>query len=155
MNEAPDHANVLVMPPVVYLLAVALGVVLHFAWRVPIHPALGTAWLGAPLVVLGVGLAVAGSRVLAGSDTPVRPNRPTTSIVRNGPYRFTRNPLYLAMTIVHLGIGIWMNSAWVVGTLLPTLAIISRGVIAREEAYLERKFGDEYRSYKAQVRRWL
>ena len=77
------------------------------------------------------------------------------SIITNGPYRFSRNPIYLSFTLLQLGLGMWANSAWLVGMLIPTLVLMSYGVIAREERYMARKFGDEYLQYKRAVRRWF
>ncbi len=77
------------------------------------------------------------------------------SIITNGPYRFSRNPIYLSFTLLQLGLGMWANSAWLVGMLIPTLVLMSYGVIAREERYMARKFRDEYLQYKRAVRRWF
>jgi len=88
------------------------------------------------------------------AGTAVPANKPTTAIVRTGPYRFSRNPIYLAFSLLQLGIAIWVNSLWLLATLAVALALI-HVVIAREERYLERKFGAEYLAYKASVRRWL
>src|SRR5262249_6758965 len=89
----------------------------------------------------------------AGSNVPT--NRPTTTIVDRGPYRFTRNPIYLAMVLALIGPAIALNSLWLLLTLVPFALVIRYGVVAREEAYLQRKFGDDYRRYRARVRRWL
>jgi protein-S-isoprenylcysteine O-methyltransferase Ste14 len=82
-------------------------------------------------------------------------NRPTTTIVESGPYRFTRNPIYLGMFLGLIGLAIAFNDLWLLVTLLPFALVIRYGVVAREEAYLERKFGDVYRGYRSRVRRWL
>jgi protein-S-isoprenylcysteine O-methyltransferase Ste14 len=89
------------------------------------------------------------------AETNVDPRQPTTAIVTEGPYRFTRNPLYLSMTLIYAGITALAN-ALPAAVLFPiVLRIMRRGVIEREKRYLERKFGDEYLIYKAQVRRWV
>ena len=80
---------------------------------------------------------------------------PTDVIVQDGPYRFSRNPIYLAMVLSLAGIGVWVNSLWFVVLAIVTAALLSWGAISREEAYLLRKFGDRYLAYKASVRRWL
>ena len=72
-----------------------------------------------------------------------------------GPYRFSRNPIYLSFTLLQLGLGLWANSAWLVGALIPTLVLMSYGVIAREERYMAQKFGGEYLRFTAAVRRWI
>jgi protein-S-isoprenylcysteine O-methyltransferase Ste14 len=81
--------------------------------------------------------------------------KPTTVIVRTGPYRLSRNPIYLAFSLFQLGIAIWANSLWLVATLVGAVALIHYLVIPREEQHLERRFGTEYLDYKRSVRRWL
>jgi protein-S-isoprenylcysteine O-methyltransferase Ste14 len=82
-------------------------------------------------------------------------NKPTTAIVRRGPYRFSRNPIYLAFSIFQLGIASWVNSIWLIGTLIAAVAVMASIVIPREERYLERRVGADYLDYKRSVRRWL
>jgi len=89
------------------------------------------------------------------AGTPVPARKPTTVIVRTGPYRFSRNPIYLAFSLLQLGISIWVNSVWLLATLAGAAALIHYVVIRREEQYLERRFGAQYLDYKASVRRWL
>ena len=79
----------------------------------------------------------------------------TTAIVRTGPYRFSRNPIYLAFSILQLGVACWVNSAWLIATLLAAVGLMASVVIPREERYLARRFGAEYLDYKRSVRRWL
>ena len=109
------------------------------------------------MAVFAIGLALAvwaiASISMAGSR--VETNRPTTAIVTSGPYRFTRNPIYLAMLLGQMGLAIGFDSLWILATMVPFYLLIRYGVIAREEAYLERKFGETYVSYKAKVGRWL
>ena len=93
--------------------------------------------------------------VFRAAGTPVPAGKPTTAIVRTGPYRFSRNPIYLAFSLFQLGIAIWVNSLWLVATLVAAVALMHYVVISREEQYLERRFGAEYVEYKASVRRWL
>jgi len=89
----------------------------------------------------------------AGSNVPT--SLPSTTIIDTGPYRFTRNPIYLGMMLGLIGLAVALNSLWLLLTLAPFALVIRYGVVAREEAYLERKFGDAYRHYRARVRRWL
>jgi protein-S-isoprenylcysteine O-methyltransferase Ste14 len=81
--------------------------------------------------------------------------RPSSALVVSGPYRFTRNPMYLGMTLMTVAIALWLNTWWVIVLLVPALLVIQRFVIAREERYLHRRFGAEYDAYTRQVRRWL
>jgi protein-S-isoprenylcysteine O-methyltransferase Ste14 len=96
-----------------------------------------------------------GTRSFAAASTNVPPTLPTTALVVDGIYRRTRNPLYLGMTLVYLGLGVAAGSLWAIGLVLPLLWVINVGVVNREERYLERKFGDAYRAYKARARRWI
>jgi protein-S-isoprenylcysteine O-methyltransferase Ste14 len=107
------------------------------------------------MVLLAVGLFVFAVRTFRAAGTPVPGNRPTTTIVRTGPSRFTRNPIYLAFSLLQLGIALWVNSLWLVLTLFAAVAVMSLVVIPREERYLEGRFTSEYSQYKAAVRRWL
>ena len=159
MTEEPpisDVANLgLVRPPLVYLASIAIGSALEFAWRLPFLPHALAVPLGALFVVAAVALFSASVRKFRVAGTPVPGNAPTTAIVRAGPYRFSRNPIYLAFSLLQLGIAIWVNGLWLVATLIAAIAVLARVVIPREEQYLERKFGAEYLDYKNSVRRWV
>jgi len=120
-----------------------------------------TPWY-APRVALSSALVLLGLAVIGycawqfkAAQTHIEPWRATTSIVTAGPYRFSRNPIYLAMTLVISGIGITVDGIWVIAMLAPTLLVMHYGVIAREERYLEAKFGKVYLDYKRSVRRWI
>ena len=155
-DPVPDVANLgLVRPPFVYLGSILLGVLLHVAWPWPLvrHPVGGP--IGAGLVLMAVGLFIAAVRTFRAAGTPVPGNRPTTTIVRTGPYRFSRNPIYLAFSALQVGIALWVGSLWLLITLAPALALMSFWVIPREERYLEARFAPEYLPYKSSVPRWL
>ena len=112
-------------------------------------------WIGGIVFVLALALfawAIA-TMTRAGSNVPT--NLPTTTIVETGPYRFTRNPIYLGMFLGLVGLAIAFDNLWLLAMLVPFTLAIRYGVVAREEAYLERKFGDAYRQYRARVRRWV
>ena len=111
--------------------------------------------LGVPLVAVAIALFSYSVAKFRAAGTPVPARKPTTVIVRTGPYRFSRNPIYLAFSVFQLGIAIWANSVWLLATLVGAVALIHYLVIRREEQYLERKFGAQYADYKASVRRWL
>ncbi len=96
-----------------------------------------------------------GVRVLRRAGTTVRPDKPSEKLVTSGPFRFSRNPLYLALTLIYAGVAIAANSGWALLLLIPVILIMGRFVIGREEAYLARTFGEEYERYKGAVRRWL
>jgi protein-S-isoprenylcysteine O-methyltransferase Ste14 len=156
MADTADTANVIVRPPIAWAVAVLAGLALNWFLPLPFLPATALAvWLGAIVFVLALALfawAVA-TMTRAGSNVPT--SRPTTTIIDSGPYRFTRNPIYLAMVLGLIGLAIAFNTLWLLLTLVPFAVVIRYGVVAREEAYLERKFGDVYRHYRARVRRWL
>jgi protein-S-isoprenylcysteine O-methyltransferase Ste14 len=145
----------LVRPPVVYGAAIATGLALEFAWPLPLLPRLFAAVLGSFLVVIAIGLFTCSTREFQRARTPVPGNLPTTVIVRAGPYRFSRNPIYVAFSVLHLGLAGWVNGAWLLATLGAAIAVMALVVIPREERYLEKQFGADYLDYKRSVRRWL
>jgi protein-S-isoprenylcysteine O-methyltransferase Ste14 len=152
----PEAANLgLARPPFIYLGAIVLGVLIHLVSPFSLLASGPTAGFGAPLILLAVALFVSAVRTFRAADTPVPGNRPTTTIVKTGPYRFGRNPIYLAFSLLQLGIALWVNSVWLIITLLAAVAVMSLVVIPREERYLEARFPSEYAAYKASVRRWL
>ncbi len=107
------------------------------------------------ITVLAIALFVSAVRTLRAAGTPIPGNRPTTTIVRTGPYCFSRNPIYLAFSLLQLGLSVWVNSLALLITLVPAVALMWLVVIPREERYLEVRFPSEYLPYKASVRRWL
>jgi protein-S-isoprenylcysteine O-methyltransferase Ste14 len=139
----------------VYLGSIALGLVVHYAWPARFVPPSVSTPVGAMLTLLAVGLFVAAVRTFRAAGTPIPGNRPTTAIVRTGPYRFSRNPIYLAFSLFHLGLAIWVNSLGLLITLIPAVLLMALVVIPKEERYLEARFPSEYLSYKDAVRRWL
>ena len=154
-DEAPNTAGVIAPPPLIYAGALATGLLARGLFPDRFVPDAVARVLGLPLIGSGLLLFFFGHRAMHHAGTEVRPDRPTTSLVVEGPYRFTRNPLYLAFTLVYGGITTLANSLPAALLLPLVLAIMKRGVIEREERYLERSFGEEYVQYKARVRRWL
>ena len=106
-------------------------------------------------IVAGVLLAASGFRAMGRADTNVDPYASTTALVTGGPFRFTRNPLYLALTLLYTGIASLLNALWPTLLLPIALWIMRRGVIDREERYLSEKFGEAYFQYRRRVRRWI
>ena len=107
------------------------------------------------MVVFAAMLFIWSIRTFRSAGTPVPGNQPTTTIVKVGPYRVSRNPIYLALSLLQAGIALGVNDAWILITLLPAIVIISFVVTPREEHYLEVRFGKQYATYKGSVRRWL
>ena len=147
---------VLAPPPFIFLAALAVGLALdalHPLEFVPRH--FVTRLVGGCLVIGGLALSVAVVVHFRRAETPVTPLRETRRLVLSGPYRFSRNPDYLGQAMVTAGLGLLAGSGWVLLALVPALLLVRYAVIAREERYLEEKFGAEYRSFRSRVRRWL
>jgi protein-S-isoprenylcysteine O-methyltransferase Ste14 len=144
----------LVRPPIIFLCAILLGIVLSRAW--PLHfVSPGVRLLGPIVTACSVLLFLLSYREFRRAGTSVQGSKGSTTIVRTCPYRFSRNPIYLAFILFVLGLSVWLNTLWLFVTLVPAVGIIAVVVIPREERFLERTFKDQYSSYKAQVRRWL
>ncbi|MBX3173476.1 MAG: isoprenylcysteine carboxylmethyltransferase family protein [Gemmatimonadaceae bacterium] len=150
----PDHPNLPIKPPFVFLWAIAIAVVVHVIRPVSVRPDRWGA-LGFVFMALAAALASWAALTLRRHETDVRPWKPTTAIVTTGPYALTRNPIYLAFALMQLGAGLWQDSLALVLMVIPAVAATNRWVIAREEAYLARKFGELYERYLTEVRRWL
>ena len=151
-----EVANVgLIRPPFVYLGSIGLGLLVHWFWPVRLLPSSLGVPLGATVVLVAGAVFTCAVRTFRKAGTPVPGNRPTTTLVRRGPYRFSRNPVYLAFTLLQIGLAAWVNSLGLLLTLLPALALMTLVVIPREERYLEARFPTQYLPYKRAVRRWL
>jgi protein-S-isoprenylcysteine O-methyltransferase Ste14 len=151
-------AGVIARPPVLFLAALLLGLASDRLLPLPFAlPEAGLVhWIIAgSLILIGLALAAAGIRDFSRAGTPVPTNQPTRALVTTGIHGWTRNPIYLGMFLVYGGIGVAARSPWILIFTLPLAITIRYGVVAREEAYLERRFGGAYRDYKARVRRWL
>jgi protein-S-isoprenylcysteine O-methyltransferase Ste14 len=151
-------AGVIARPPVLFLAALLLGLASDHLLALPFAaPETGLVrWIVAgSLILIGLALAVAGIRNFSRAATPVPTNEPVRALVTTGIHGWTRNPIYLGMFLVYGGIGVAARSPGTLILTLPLAITIRYGVVAREEAYLERRFGDAYRGYKARVRRWL
>jgi len=155
MVASSDHAHVIAPPPLIAAAAALAGIGLRQLWPVPLWP-----W---PHAAIPAGLCFAVALLLAGpafarmllARTAVIPHHATTALVTSGPFRFTRNPLYLSLGLLLAGLALAMNSLAIAVMIAPWAAVMRSGVIAREERYLEGKFGEEYRAYCRRVRRWL
>jgi protein-S-isoprenylcysteine O-methyltransferase Ste14 len=154
-GDEQDKAGVVAPPPLTYLAALVFGLLLNR--RRPTAFLLRTVAciLGWPFLGGGVLLAGWFEWAMRRADTPTNPYKPVSHIVTEGPFRYSRNPAYLSMTMMYAGIAALRNALWAIVLLPVALLVIQRGVIEREERYLERKFGEEYLSYKARVRCWI
>ncbi len=150
-----DNPGVIAFPPALYGVTLATGLVISFIFPVSFVPRLISVAV-AMLAMIGAGwLSTSAFRTMTRAQTGIDPAKPTTAIVSEGVFRVSRNPLYLSMTLLYIGISLLLNAFWALLLLLPLRVVVQVGVIQREEVYLERKFGDEYLRYKAQVRRWI
>ncbi|MEE8275698.1 MAG: isoprenylcysteine carboxylmethyltransferase family protein [Alphaproteobacteria bacterium] len=150
-----DNPGVIAPPPLIFLGFLLLGLVLDALWPLAILPDVTQYLLGIVLFGLGIGLSVTCIAHLRRLGTDFRTHKPASTLVTDGPYRVSRNPIYIALSLVHIGIAVAVDSPWMLAMLIPALAVVRIGVIAREERYLEASFGDDYRRYRASVRRWL
>jgi protein-S-isoprenylcysteine O-methyltransferase Ste14 len=151
-----DTSNAAFRPPFAWLIALAAGITGNWLYPLPFVPAsVRGAWVGVAIFALAFALGVWAIVTIRKAGTQVETYKPTTAIVANGPYRFTRNPIYLGMMLGLFGLAVALDSLWLLATLVPFYLVIRYGVVAREEAYLARKFGDVYLGYKSRVRRWL
>src|SRR5262245_7290811 len=149
------NAGVITRPPVLYIAALIFALVLHWFGPWPILRASVGRWLGVALVALGLAVVLSVAHTLRAAGTNVDPLLPTTAIVTSGLFRFSRNPLYVGLTLMYLGLTLVFNTWWAIVLLVPLLMMMHRGVVQREERYLEQKFGEAYRQYRSRVRRYL
>ena len=154
-NGAPDKANVIAPPPLIYGTAFIIGLLVHRAFPVPVLPEKLADWIGVVLILVSFPIAITAFRAMIHAQTSFDTRKPTTAIVTEGPFRYSRNPMYVSLTLLYLGVALILNVLWILLLVVPLVVVVQRGVIAREEAYLERKFGEDYRRYKVQVRRWV
>jgi protein-S-isoprenylcysteine O-methyltransferase Ste14 len=153
-----ETAGVIARPPRLFFGALLLGVVLDRLLPSPFSvPRTGLLhWiLPVSLILLGLAFAAAGIRNFSRASTPVPTREPTRALVTTGIHRWTRNPIYLGMFLLYAGIALAVHSSWALVLTAPLALTIRHGVVAREETYLERRFGDAYRDYRTRVRRWL
>lgn len=151
-----DTPKVIVrVPPLLYGAPIAAGLAIDWAFPLPLFPQ-------APQYVVGFGLlTIAGlimpfvMREYGRANTNFDPGQPAVRLITGGPYRYSRNPSYLALALLHIGLGIAIDSAWILAGFLPAMLFTHYGVILPEERYLEAKFGERYIAYKRRVRRWL
>ena len=148
-------ANVILKPPRLFLISILAGLLLQLLWPLNIAGSTALILLGLSLLSGSLGLMFWADGTFKRWETAVNPDNPATTLVTSGPYRFSRNPMYLAFILIQAGIGLVVNSWWLFIALLPAWIILRWGVIAREEQYLAERFGDAYLDYKTAVRRWL
>jgi protein-S-isoprenylcysteine O-methyltransferase Ste14 len=154
-SNSSNHADVLIPPPLLYVLLFLLAWLLQRVMPLPFLPegiAQGAAALS---FVVGILLCVWSIGLFRRARTSLVPVKPTTALVLNGPYQMTRNPMYLGLLCLYLAAAFWLNLVWALVLVPILIGIVQRVVIEKEERYLEQQFGETYRQYKAHVRRWI
>lgn len=156
-EEKRDNPGVVAPPPAIYFAGLVAGLIFNYVFPATIVflPRMAEIIIGIVFVVIAGFVIFAAFRAFSRAKTNVEPWKPTTAIVASGVYRFSRNPIYLAMILLYTGAGLLLDSLWVLLFAVPVLFLINFGVILREEKYLTAKFGGEYLDYQKRVRRWL
>ena len=155
MADTSDRPGVFAPPPLIYLVALVMGIVAQMLqpWILPVP--MVVRWLGGALAIAAVALGVTARATFVRAGTHVNPYQPATCLVTHGPFRFSRNPMYVAMTMLYAGATLMLRNGWLL-VLLPVLMVLMHvAVVLREERYLGKKFGADYEAYCARVRRYL
>jgi protein-S-isoprenylcysteine O-methyltransferase Ste14 len=154
-DQPADNPGVIAFPPLIWLVNVVISVLVHLVIRLPIMSYGICLVCGIVLIILAPTLAVSALRTMQAAGTNVDPAKPALTIVRDGPFRFTRNPMYLALCLVQIALGFFLNDWITLLFVVPLTVILHFGVVLREEKYLAAKFGEPYLQYKREVRRWI
>ncbi len=154
-SDVPDNAGVRLHPPILLIVAILVGHGLQQAWALELPNGSGWSVAGGALIAVVVVIAIAGSVQFYRAETNVLAHKPSSNLIQSGLYRFSRNPIYVSGLMLQLGIGLLMNNLWIVLLVPVSKLVFDKYVIAREEAYLERTFGEVYVDYKLSIRRWL
>ena len=154
-NSPKENAGVVVPVPVIYGAALALGLAAEFTLPTVPLPRTVTLWLGGVIIALSIPIVISAFRALTRARTAFDARKPTTTLVSDGAFHYSRNPTYLSLTLLYVGLALVLGSPWVLLMVVPAVALTQWGVVLREERYLEAQFGEEYRRYKTNVRQWL
>ena len=155
-NESADKGpGVRFPPPLMVVPCWAVAYTLHQFWPLAMPASIWLQIAGIVLIAIGLGMIVVIGLRFRKARTHIEPWKPSTALVTSGLFSFSRNPIYLAFCVITVGVGLLVNSLWVVISALPVAVLIQELVIRKEEAYLENQFGDEYLEYKNRVRRWF
>ncbi len=152
---AKDHPGVIAFPPLLWLVNASLSIAAHFLFHLRLIERRPSLIIGIALALAAPALVLWASRTMKLAGTNVNPREPALLIVRAGPYRFTRNPMYLGLTLLQVAVGFLCNDWLTLVFAIPLALVLHHGVILREERYLEAKFGQPYLDLKRTVRRWI
>jgi len=153
--EYVDNADVAFHPPMLLLCSIAFGFAARWIAPAEFLPRPWVLFVGPTVVVVSLGLFIWAVYSMHRGSASIPTNEPTNSLVVKGPFKFSRNPIYLSMVSLLFGLGIWANSLWFICLAALAVVLLNWGVISREERYLEHKFGELYAVYKEHVRRWI
>ncbi len=156
MQDRPSGGpDVIALPPLILGAAIALGLILNYFWPAKVLTRSLAVPLGILIVFVAVAIGILAVREMVTASTPLDVRKRSTRIVTSGVFQQSRNPIYLGMVLLCTGVAFLVDSLWLLGLVPLFAAILQKGVIEPEEAYLDRNFGEEYLRYKARVRRWI
>lgn len=153
--SSPEKTDASVPPPLIYFGCLGIGLAVDYVAPLPLLPQALQYGIGIPVIVFSFVLFGLVLREFARSNTSIDHRKPTTEIITTGPFRYSRNPVYVSLTLLLVGVAIAVDSLWALLMAIPAVLITQRFVIRREEAFLTEKFGAAYRSYQESVRRWI
>ncbi|HET6376808.1 MAG TPA: isoprenylcysteine carboxylmethyltransferase family protein [Methylocella sp.] len=154
-QPSTDHPDIAAPPPLVFAAVIVLGLLIQWRWPLPFLPENWSFGLGLLIIFVAGNLILYAVRELIRTGTNIQAHRPATAIATSGAYSFSRNPIYLGLVLMNAGIACFFNSLWILALTALLAALLQKGAIEPEEAYLEKKFGAKYLRYKASVRRWI
>jgi protein-S-isoprenylcysteine O-methyltransferase Ste14 len=157
MNIEDDKKGAAVKspPPFIFLILLLVACGVQYFWPVGIGSSSGLKYIGVGIGLLGIGITIRISRSFKRAEIHIEPWKPTTKIISTGMYAYSRNPIYVGFCLVPIGVGVFLNSFWILISFIPSAVLVYYIAIRKEEAYLEKKFGEEYAQYKSKVRRWF
>jgi len=154
-TEDRHGPNVRVHPPIIYAISILSGIGLNNLWPLSMPFGLHGHLYGGIIIFTATLIAAWALLYFHRNDTDVRPDKPDSALITSGPYRFTRNPLYIVLTLAQITAAVWLDNLWILLLVIASVIVITRYAITREELYLEQLFGQEYLKYKQRVRRWF